>query len=458
MAAPLILTVALNTRVVPYTGQERLVYALLEIGGGEPARALPLDLALVIDCSESMRIKLVTAEQFAALVSSSPASEMLNDNVPAWRIEEVSPEVAERLPSRLGFVQQALGAAAELLAGEDRFSLTGFAGDAQALLPTLPGSQRARLARAAEGLAAFRPGEGTQLSAGLALGCRSLGEMEAPGRARRLLLLTDGFAEDVQACYDWAARARAAGIAISTFGLGSDFNEDLLIPLADQTGGNAYFIEDLGQLPAAFRGELAAARRGVYQNVEIKLRLPRSVSLRRCYRVQPTLGLLEPGFEEDQASCALFLGPAGGQESQALLLEFVVPAWAPGRYRLAQLVLAWDDPNPAQGRPKLRMDVLVEVAEGAQPVLDPRVMTLVERANAFYTGTRALAAARSGSGQAARQLREAATRLLAVGEQRLAETMLAQAEALQTAKPFDPNATKRLSYATRRLNEASGEG
>lgn len=457
MAAPLTITATLNTPVVPYTGQERLVYALIEIGGGEPTGELPLDLALVIDCSESMRIKLVTEEQFTALAGSSMACEVLNDQVPAWRIESVPAEIAERLPTRLGFVQQALWLTAGLLRDDDRFTLSAFAGEAQDLLPLLPGSQRDQLTAATHALGSTHPGDGTQISAGLALGCRMLGELPMPGRARRVLLLTDGFAEDVAECHAWAARARTAGLAISTVGLGSDFNEDLLIPLADTTGGNAYYIEDPAQLPVAFQGELASARQNQYQNIELKLRLPRGARLRQCSRVQPTFGLVDTGPADETGSYTLWPGSTNGQEPLQLLLECILPAWMPGSYRLAQLVLAWDDPNPAQGRPKQRLELLTQVSKDAPSTPNSRIMNIVERVSAYRLGTQALAAARSGSGQATSQLRQAATRLLAVGEDRLANTMLAQADILQQAKPLDPNATKRLSYATRRLS-TSGEG
>ena len=72
----------------------------------------------------------------------------------------------------------------------------------------------------------------------------------------------------------WRDQARQLSLPISTLGIGNDFNEDLLIPLADLTGGRAYYIENPEQMPTAFDYELGAARAVRFRNLEIKLRFP----------------------------------------------------------------------------------------------------------------------------------------------------------------------------------------
>jgi Ca-activated chloride channel family protein len=75
-------------------------------------------------------------------------------------------------------------------------------------------------------------------------------------------------------------------------------------------------------------------------------------------------------------------------------------------------------------------------------------------------GTLALDAAQTASksadpgekGAATLRLRQAATRLLDLGEHDLADTMLQQADGLENSGSLDPQATKKLRYETRRMS------
>jgi Ca-activated chloride channel family protein len=80
---------------------------------------------------------------------------------------------------------------------------------------------------------------------------------------RRVLLLTDGLANqgviDHAELAAAAARLRGAGVTTSTFGIGADFDEELLASLAVDGGGHFYFIERARQIPDFFTSELGEA-------------------------------------------------------------------------------------------------------------------------------------------------------------------------------------------------------
>jgi Ca-activated chloride channel family protein len=79
-------------------------------------------------------------------------------------------------------------------------------------------------------------------------------------------------------------------------------------------------------------------------------------------------------------------------------------------------------------------------------------MNIVEKVSAFKLGTQALEEALRGDARAATlRLRQAATRLLDMGEAALASEMLRQADVLEHGNSLDPNITKKLRYETRRL-------
>jgi Ca-activated chloride channel family protein len=249
---------------------------------------------------------------------------------------------------------------------------------------------------------------------------------------------------------------------LTTMGIGSEFNEDLLIPLADLTGGNAYYIETPAQLPDAFRGELGSALRVSYRNVEIKLQLPAGVVLKRVHRVTPQLSDFDPGPEMD-GSYALLLGDYDPSSPVSLLLELIVQPKSNGIYRLAQALLAWDDAGGDMARANQRQDVVVQVSNQSSTSLNARVMNIVEKVSAYRIGVQALAAAQGATQgmdeqelrSATVRLRQAATRLLDMGELSLADTMRRQAEILENHGDLDPEATKKLRYETRRLAQRS---
>ena len=80
---------------------------------------------------------------------------------------------------------------------------------------------------------------------------------------KRVLLLTDGLANqgvvDPGELAATAARLRTEGVTTSTFGVGADFDEELLARLATQGGGHFYFIEQARQIPDFFASELGEA-------------------------------------------------------------------------------------------------------------------------------------------------------------------------------------------------------
>jgi Ca-activated chloride channel family protein len=195
--------------------------------------------------------------------------------------------------------------------------------------------------------------------------------------------------------------------------------------------------------------------------VELKLQLPAGVELRRVHRVFPTLGAFDPG-PASHGKYSLLLGNFDPAEPAALLVEFLLPAWQTGIYRLAQAELAWDQPEgsppeAASGeaaRGAIRQDITLQVA-AQREAPNARVMNIVERAGAFRLGSLALAAAEKGDPAATQRLRAAATRLLDMGEAELAGAMLDQVQSLEQDGALDPNATKRLRYETRRLAQHS---
>ncbi|MCX7683447.1 MAG: VWA domain-containing protein [Anaerolineae bacterium] len=449
------LTWKTNTPAIPVTQSQRLLYLLIQVRGEKETShvARPVNLALVVDVSESMNIRVVSDREFKKLARSGVLQELLVDGVPAWHSSAIPPEVLARLPRKIDRVKEALSAVVEHLRPDDSFSLTVFAGQAALLIPTTAGAEKRRILELLGQLDGLQLGNDTYIGRGLKLGLEELMRSRANGLARRLLVLTDGFTRDENDCRLWAVYARNHRIPISTLGLGGEFNEELMIPIADQTGGEAHFVEELEVLPAILSKELQRAQSAHYSNVELKLRLLPGVEIRDVHRLHPAIAPLEA--VNQRGSYSFQLGSLAPGEEMSLLAELVVPPRPPGAHMLVQALLACDLPPGVESGFKTRANLVVEYTSDWTKVSvpDPQVMRAVEVVSAYKLHQRAVADLRSGDiGSATRRLRAAATRLLDMGETMLAGQLMQQATALELHGQADPTYTKKLRYETRMLS------
>jgi Ca-activated chloride channel family protein len=458
MSNQLTLTHALNNTAIPTGSQPRLLYLLIETGGGQAGNVrVPVHLALVVDKSDSMLIRIAPPELQRLWVERGWVRENVVDGIPTLQVDisKVSRAELQKLPRSIDAVKQALRAAVEVLGPSDRFALILFAGQAVKAVPLSPSSERKRILSAVDTLEELALGDDTYMGRGMALGLEELAQGMNPAAASRMIVLTDGFTLDEADCRALAQRAKSADVSISTMGLGGDFNEDLMIPMADDTGGHAYSINSPDDIPAAFQQELSAVQSIAYRNLELKLRLSQGVELRAAHRVLPAISHLGAVGLADR-SASVNLGDYETSAPPALLLELLAPPRsAPGAYRLTQLMLAYDDPSGGLARQTIRQDVIVNYQSG--PVtspLNPRVMNIVERVTAFKLQTRALEDVQRGDiPGATRKLQAAATRLLDMGETDLAQTMQEQAQQLAQQGQVSPETAKVARYKTRKLTQ-----
>jgi hypothetical protein len=426
--------------------ETQVAYALVTIGAEGSAGPAPLNWVVVADASRSMHIPIVSEEQFRDLVRRGGAHEVLVDGLPVWQLAGPVPEAIRAVtPSALDHTARALHSVVEQLEGEDCLCLVACAEQAQRLARG-SGARRDELVAGIAALPAAQLGEETDLAAGIRLALEELGAVAEGGR---IVLLTDGFTRDPEACVALARIAAARRVSISTLGLGGEFQDELLTRLADLTGGRAAFVRRAEEIPAAVSAELNAARGAVVHTLTLEIRLTRSVTLRHATRLAPDLAPLEWQGDPDARSIRLRLGDLEPGAAVRLLLEFLAPPTPPhppaggARIRLAAL-------TARAGTLQTGAEVLGHYVGAAAP--DPLVLAGAGRASIARLQRRAAAAAASGDAAgAARLLQTVAARLRDLGEHELAQAARREADALAaTGRDSGPGA-RELTYATRRL-------
>jgi Ca-activated chloride channel family protein len=441
---------------IPVTHQRHLVYVLVEVepdaaqsaGSGGYSASAAINLGLVVDASRSMSIPILTDQQFQKLKSMGMARQKIVDGVQVWQFD-VPKGFKIEAPSNMDFTKEALRTVADQLRPEDRFCLVAFAEDALLMIGNTPATHTNELVEAIDRMDRIDLGDETYMGRGMAMGHK---QMQAAGLAagvtQRMIVLTDGYTKDEREAYVWAQQAGRAGIVVSTMGLGLDFNEELLISLADASGGESYFIEDPQEIPAAFRQELARAQSITWRDLSLALDMPGDVTLRRAHRVRPAIAVAQVQDE------TLALGNLEAGRPPAALLELIVPPRPEGAYRLARVALQGRAADAQAPQVIETQDILVHYTE--RPSLasqtDPHLMSVVQAVSAFKLQAQAIEEAGRGNvARATRRLRTAGERLKEMGQEDLGETMLIEADLLEKEGQMSSEGTKKLRYGTRKL-------
>lgn len=170
----------------------------------------------------------------------------------------------------------------EKLSPEDRIALIAYSNRVSVLSP-LVNMTSANRENLAGRIRQLESGGGTNLGGGLQLGLSTFKSLQAGSRQRKVILISDGLANQgvtsVSALGRMAANGTEYNLAVSTVGVGYDFNEILMTAIADHGSGNYYFLENPQAFARVFEKEFETARAVVASGLEIRIPLKDGVRL-----------------------------------------------------------------------------------------------------------------------------------------------------------------------------------
>jgi Ca-activated chloride channel family protein len=160
---------------------------------------------------------------------------------------------------KIQFVRRGLATLLDGLDDDDRFALVTYSDGATTEVgKTEVAGRRVAIRETIETLVADGS---TNLHAGLEAGFREVLAHHDLARTNRVILLSDGNPTagitDASRIVDMSRAFNSEGIGLTTIGLGSDFNAELMRDLAQQADGNFYFLEDAGAVDEVFQEELS---------------------------------------------------------------------------------------------------------------------------------------------------------------------------------------------------------
>ncbi|PLY02698.1 MAG: hypothetical protein C0623_03460 [Desulfuromonas sp.] len=311
-----------------------------------PVQARPL-----VECDLSLDRTVLPAGQAQRTVIK------VNLDVPAIPVETDRPAVNLTLVmdrsgsmsgQKINKAREAAITALRRLGPQDLFSLVVYDHNVQTLVPP---QSAANTEWIESRIRSIGTGGNTALYGAVSQGAAEVRKNLHRSHVHRVVLLSDGLANVGPSQPADLARLGAAlikeGISVTTIGIGTDFNEDLMSQLADRSDGNHYFVESSRDLPRIFAAELGDVLSVAARKVIIEIDCPNGV---RPLRIIGRDGRIR-GNQVQIHLNQLY----GGQEKYALIEVMVEPGRENATQKIADARCSYE--NALTNKPERSMSV-----------------------------------------------------------------------------------------------------
>lgn len=189
---------------------------------------------------------------------------------------------------KMARVKDALHALAGQLRRQDIVSIVVFDTTAEVLLPAAEVGDARGLRRAIDSI---QPDGSTNIHGGLMLGYREAEKNFDRAATNRVILLTDGIANQGVVNPQQIARESLTynkrGIDLSTIGVGLELDKDLLRTLAKSGRGLFHFVGETEDVEKIFVSEVQSLMSPVARNVELSVEFDNSLRLEKVFGYAP---------------------------------------------------------------------------------------------------------------------------------------------------------------------------
>jgi len=296
-------------------------------------------------------------------------------------------------------------------------------------------------------------GHGTKMAQSLTTAHNLVKKHAAPNSINRIIVLSDGIVQDRTETLGAIESIERDGVAVTTIGVGDEFDEEFLMRVADSSRGAYHYAADIQEITQRLMEELTAIQATALQNVRIAAQGIGGCVVQDVFMVRPSMTIFEE-MEIDGGWVRARIGDLPADVPTAVLLQVAPSMQATGDHQIAEARLSWQDPD---GGSSDGSTSYVEAHYTDEPTLlamrNHEVQGLVDRFSIYKFEREAQRAQEKGDLEQAREKLGAATRQLhQIGEDSLAEDLEKQMADLGTALQ-DPSRVKRIKATTRRLGE-----
>lgn len=304
----------------------------------------------------------------------------------------------------------------------------------------------------------IRSGGNTALFGGVSQGAAEVRKNIEGRYIHRIILLSDGLANVGPSSPEDLGRLGAGlvkeGISVTTVGVGSDYNEDLMARLSQNSDGNTYFVRSSADLPRIFGAELGDVLSVVANRVNLIIECPEGI--------KPITIIGREGRIRDR-TIELSLNQLYGGQQKFALVEVEIPVGAAGEERTvaaARVNYVNALTQHAEADEANVVTRFTDKPEEAEVSINVAVRKADELNRNATAQEEAIQLADDGRvKEAARALRQSASNLRVAGKKlneeeliRKAEAIEQQAAAMEKDEDLSPEARKQLraeSYQTK---------
>ena len=248
---------------------------------------LTTGLAAPLFAGETLRLKLEPDHDY--LLAGSPGEVVVKIDLfaldhktkrkrPPLNLSVVLDRSGSMSGAKIEKARQAAMALVDRLGPEDLFSFVTYSDRAELVFPAQEVEDKEALKRR---ILRIQPAGSTALYAGVQLGADQVQKHLSRERINRVILLSDGLANVGPSSPRELRRLGGAlserGIAVTTIGVGDDYNEDLMAGLAEASDANYYYVKDTEKLPEIFAKELGELLTIAAREVRIEISCPDGV-------------------------------------------------------------------------------------------------------------------------------------------------------------------------------------
>lgn len=332
------------------------------------------------------------------------------------------------------------------LSKSDVLSVVGFNDRAEVIIPATSVHDKAALKAKVSMMVASG---GTEIFQGLEAGVKQNRRFLAPRLVNHVVLLTDGNTfGDQDNCLALAREAATDGIGISAMGLGQEWNDQFLDELASSTGGTSSYIRSASAVAKFLNDHVRNLSDAFAERMHLSIAPDPDIQMESAFKLLPQ----PQPLPAEQAQIPL--GSLQANRIISVLFQLQLPAEMKHGFRsIARLVVNGDILDNTYQRYQTLSDVSLEVTDNP-PVEDPPVAILdaLGKLTLYRMQERAQAALDSGDvKEATRRLNNLATRLLAMGEDDLANEAQMEAQRVEHTRALSDEGRKSLKYHTRHL-------
>jgi Ca-activated chloride channel family protein len=397
-----------SKRVLNTLGEPQVIYLLLEINPMQQAdqqqREVRLNLTLVLDRSTSMK------------------------------------------GQRLDKVKIAAHQIIDQLTENDILSVVSFSDRADVLIPARPVNDKTAMRSM---VSMMRADGGTEIFHGLSAGVDECRRHLGPRMVNHVILLTDGrtFGDEEQ-CLKLAEKAAQQGIAISAMGIGEEWNDSFLDALASRTGGTSAYITSPNAVVRFLNDRVRSLGDSFAERLHLSIAPDSDVILESIFKLQPSP---QPIDIQPQP---IPLGILEADRSVSVLVQLQMPPSDRIGFRtIARLDVTGDILIAERQSYKVLSDISIELSDNP-PSEDPPlpILDALGKLTLYRMQQKTEESLQQGRvAEATRRLENLATRLLAAGQEDLAQRAIVEARRVASTNMLSEEGRKTLKFGTRSL-------